>query len=354
MVERRRVINKLMMSINEHISKIEVKIHRLRLSGNYEWDDLDGIIGKLKMNDQYIPHKRMPNYRTNAFVRFRKRNLTLFLNPMKGGIPKCIIELSYPYQILLSKLRSKLPGLHVWRAEYTIDIFFENPEHVKKYFFLIYSSIYFPYQKDMTLHSHKELDDKTRDKNAWVFTKKMKLYERGPDNKVQREGYWLLNDVDRIRIEFKANYRDLYEYGLNSLKLFSKNPLFTLMLKDRFSFKRVKESVNNLPGAHYDYPVKDVKGHAGAFQNFYLYYKSKKVVKNLSQSIEDVPELLPLYYRILHKIRQREKRWQEKYAEVNKEIIAREKKSEKNGGWKAISIEEDRQEQILCKKYNIR
>ena len=253
MKKRRRLLQKLKKSILEDISKIEIKIHRFILSGPYLWSDLNRKIGKLKLNDTYSRSKRMPNYRKQAFVRFRKRSLTVFLNPTKGALPQCMIEMSYPYQILLSKLRSKLPDLKVSAAEYTIDLFFEDPEDVRKYFNLIYRYIYFPYQKELVLHSDKELDDITRDKNAWVFTKKMKLYERGPDNKIKKSGgYWLLDDVDRIRIELKAKWKDLKPYGLTSLKLFSKNPKFDLMLKDKFRFKRFKESATNLPSEYDD------------------------------------------------------------------------------------------------------
>jgi hypothetical protein len=257
-----------------------------------------------------------------------------------------VIELSYPYQVLLSDLRSKLPQLKVSRAEYTIDIFFNNPKDVKRYFQLIYRSIYFPNQKQMVLHSDNELDDAIRSKNAWVFMDKMKLYERGPDDLIKKGGYWLLDDVDRIRIELKAKWRDLYPYGLNNLKLFSKNPKFYLMLKHRFGFKRFKKSVNNISGKYECYRAKDSEGHSGAFQNQYLYLKEHKSVNNISQSIEDVPELLPLYYRILSKIQNRENKWVKKYREVNSEEISKEEKLKERTGWIAISIDEAKHEQL--------
>lgn len=333
-------------SIHDDISKIEIKIHRFRLSGQYIWSDLDGIIGKLKVNDKYRRSKRMPKYAKQAFVRFRNRNLTVFLNPISGAIPLCVIELSYPYQVLLSDLRSKLPELNVSRAEYTIDIFFNDPKDVKKYFSLIYRSIYFPNQKQIVLHSDNELDDAIRSKNAWVYTDKMKLYERGPDDLIKNGGYWLLDDVDRIRIELKAKWRDLYPYGLNHLKLFSKNPKFYLMLKHRFGFKRFKKSLHKISDEDECYYAKDSEGHSGAFQNQYLYLKEHKSVNNISRSIEDVPELLPLYYRILSKIQKREHKWEEKYRMVNNEGISKEDELKKRTGWTTISIGEAKHEQM--------
>lgn len=354
MKERRCLFKNLKKSINDDISKIKIRIHRFRLSGPYLWSDLDGKIGKLKINEVYNASERMPNYKKNAFVRFKNRNLSVFLNPKEGTLPQCIIELSYPYQKLLSNLQSELPRLKVSFAEYTIDIFFENHKNVKKYFNLIYRYIYFRNQKEMVLHSNKELDDDSRKINAWVFTDKMKLYERGPDKKINKGGYWLLNDVDRIRIELKAKWRDLNSNGLNNLELFLKNPLFTSLLKNRFKFKRFKSSVNNVPSEYDDYYVKDSKGHSGAFQNQYLYLKDRKYVKNISQSIEDVPELLPLYYRILSKIDLREKKWLQKYEEINKDRIIKEKIIKKKTKWEVISLEEAMQMQkdLIANNYS--
>lgn len=340
MKKRRRRLKKLKKSILKDIAKIKITIHRFGLSGTYIWPALDRKIGKLKLNDKYRPSERRSNYRKHAFVRFRKRNLTVFLNPIEGAFPQCVIEMSYPYQKLLSKLRSKLPDLKVSFAEYTIDIYFENPEDVRKYFALIYRYIYLPYQKEMVLHSDKKLDDITRDKNAWVYTKNMrlKLYERGPDNKT---GYWLLDDVDRIRIEFRATWGDLNRYGLTDLKLFSKNPKFYLMLKDRFRFKRFKESANNLPSEYEAYSAKDSQGHSGSFHNQFLYLKKRNAVKNISQSTEDVPELRALYARIFDKIIRREENWEKKYREVNWKEVEKAEKFKKKTGWETtISIEE--------------
>jgi len=248
--------------------------------------------------------------------------------------------MSYPYQKLLSKLRSKLPDLKVSFAEYTIDLYFENPEDVRKYFALIYRYIYFPYQKEMVLHSDKKLGDITRDKNAWVYTDKMKLYERGPKNEAEEDGSWLLANVNRIRVEFKAKWVDLNRYGLTSLKLFSKNPKFDLMLRDRFKFKRFKESANNLPSEYEAYSAKDSEGHNGAFHNQFLYLKKRKAVKNISQSTEDVPELIPLYARIFDRIIRREENWEKKYREVNWKEVEKDEKMKKKTGWETISIEE--------------
>ncbi len=344
MNKRRRILKKLKKSILKDITKIQVRIHRIGLSGKYyKWVDLEEEIGKLKLNDAYRPNERRKNYGTQAFGRFMNRKITVFLNPTEPYIPQCLIEMSYPNVKFLSKLRSKLPDLKVSFAEYTIDLFFKNSDDVKKYFALIYRYIYFPYRKEMVLQLDKKLGDKTRDKNAWVYVDedRMKLYERGPDDEIEKGGYWLLENVDRIRIEFRAEWKDLDKHDLVSLKSFSQNPQFDIMMRDKFRFKRFKKSVNNnLPTEYDEYSVKDLKGHSGAFQNEFLYLKKRKAVKNISQSIEDVPELKPLYARILYRIITREEKWEKKYRQVNRKELAKIEKVEKKTGWTMLSLEE--------------
>ena len=343
---RKRLLKNLKKSIVPSISKIMIRIHHVRLSGHYYlWSDLKDKIGKLKVDDEYCSDKRMPNYAKQAFGKFRKRKLTVFLNPIKGYLPQCIIEMSYPYEILLSKLWSKLPLLRVSFAEYTIDLFFKSPKDVKKYFKLLYRYIYFPYQKELLLHLDKKLSDKTRDINAWASTEKMKFYERGPDNKQRRERHWSVDDIDRIRIEFRAEWEDLDRKGLVSLELFSKNPKFELMLKNKFAFKRFKKTANNnLPGEYENYSAKDRKGHSGAFQNQYLYFKGLKSTSNISRATENVPGLKPLYDQIISKIKRRDKKWQKKYRKLHRSKIAESGKIREESGWKILSIEEAKYE----------
>lgn len=336
--KRIRHLEKLKTSILPSIKNIKVRIHRIRLTGHYTFRDLEEL-GNLKVNDQYRPSDRMKHFEKHAFLRFRDRKLTVILHPDVGYLPQCIIEMSYPREKLLLALNKKLAWLNVSYAEYTIDLFFNNSDDVKKYFRLLYRYVYFPYQKVFTLHSDKKLSDSTRDTNAWVFTKRMKLYERGPDKKKKINGGWLLNGVDRIRIEFKASWKDLRKHGLTSLEMFSMDPKFELMLKNKFSFKRFKKSsTNNLPSEYEKYTAKDSKGHSGSFQNQYLLAMEKGNIENMSQSIEDVYELMLLRDQIYHKIKERNKKWESRYEELYNVEIAKYRK--RHTIWRTISIAE--------------
>lgn len=299
------------------ISKIKIRIHRIRLSGPYIWNDLDKKLGKLKLNDNF-DSKRMPNYKKQTFAFFEGRRLSIFLCPINGTLPQCMIELSYPGVNFLTKLYKRLPELQVSSAEYTIDLFFDKPEDVKKYFRLLYKYIYFPYRKQFNLESDYLLRDERRYKNAWIFAGKMKMYERGLDKERQKTGYWLLDDVDRIRIEFKANWTDLNKHNLTDLSRFAEDPKFAEMLINKFYFKRFKSSKNNhLPAEYEKYKSRDRKGHNGAFHTQYLHEKKRGNIKNIAQQVENVQELMPLLAAIHSKIERRNKSWRKNYDKLN-------------------------------------
>lgn len=305
-------------SIKDDLKRIVVMVHRIRLSGRYyKWIDVEAL-GNLKVNNNPAALKRMPGYNKQVYVWFCGRKLTVYLNPTKGCMPQCIIEMSNPRPVFLSKLCSKLPELKMSVAEYTVDLYFDNQD-VRKYFELIYRYIYFQHQNELTLYSKMELADTKRWKNALVRAGKMKLYERGPDNKKKKDGrggYWLLQDVDRIRIEFRAKKQDLDKHGLALLRLFSKNPLFTRMLEQKFRFRRFKSS-SGLPTEFSVYNAMDSQLHSGAFHNQYCEIKNTGLIKNMTQVVEDVPELKPLLAKILYKVLRREERWKNKYEAIH-------------------------------------
>ncbi len=47
-----------------NIKKIEARLHKIKVSGDYSYNELNSIIGPLKKDENFIPEKRHPHYRT--------------------------------------------------------------------------------------------------------------------------------------------------------------------------------------------------------------------------------------------------------------------------------------------------
>lgn len=79
------------------IDKIETKLHRIQLSGNYSYSMIKQKIGKLKVDENYKPEERKKNYRKRAFRQMKDGTILLvYYDPVYLFGPWSLIEFSYP------------------------------------------------------------------------------------------------------------------------------------------------------------------------------------------------------------------------------------------------------------------
>ncbi len=266
----------------EAIYKIEPKLHRITLSGNYDYPKL-----KDRLGDIYIlpsPGKRHPNYRSKSSKQWEgiKGGLTIFFNPQKAYFPPCMIELTAPEKEtkkILSSIAEKLPGLKLSKIEYAIDLYVREPIRARLLFNRLWKNLCPPYQrgvdkrgqrakygKKTVIMTHRNLYKiKSRSKK---FSSYFKIYERGNDNdKNNRSHKWDFNNLNRVRIEFTAirELHDLYNKKLDTLEDLIEDPKFAQMMRNRIQFKRAKRSSKLLPQPYEGYKTPNEQGHIGSF-----------------------------------------------------------------------------------------
>ncbi|MGO9138740.1 MAG: hypothetical protein ACLP9S_02755 [Syntrophales bacterium] len=306
---RKLLLNLRKKSVLLSISKIKVRFHKIWLSGSYNWNQLEERIGKLKMGD----NSWMPKYRTLAYRQLRDRSLTIFVNPIDNFLPHCFFGTSYPTQAFLVKLNMLLPGLNISSVEYTIDMFSDFIS-VRNNFCILRRYLYFPHQNNTELYKDGEL--RSNKYNVTLEAKKMKMYERGPDDKRMGGAGWPLKDIDRLRIEFTADRNDLNRAGIRELENFIKDSKFSSIMESKFKFRRFKKTAPRLPREWEIYKARDLLGHIGSFQSEYELAKIR--YQNVGQYLEDVKELRPLYSWLLLEMAVHEDNWVERYNRLQK------------------------------------
>jgi len=307
--KRRDRILRRRKSLLKNLKEIKITLHRVHFSGDYDYYDLEEKLGPLRVIR--TGKTRRKDYSSQSTRQIGKYQLTIFTIPSNYR-PKCILEISYPKTRFIYDLYIKFPELKMTCVEYTIDLFFKNNKKIPKYFKTLRRDIWFPSQRTGYLRADEKLKSKIRQNNAFFSTKKLKFYERGPDKlqvKVKKFYVWSIEDLDRIRIEFRAYRKDLEKYGIQKLVNFKDDPKFDSVMANRFGFKKFKFGIAHLPTEFDSYAEKDKYGHTKAFHNEYLAAKGN--LKNISQYLEDVEDFQPLMEDIKNRIKIFGKRWRE-------------------------------------------
>lgn len=91
----------------------------------------------------------------------------------------------------MEKLNEAFPGLTVSFVEYTVDLFCKRYPYgesqsysIEQLYFLLRKYVYCPYQRSIRRKGEEVLEiGKKRKINSFLGVGKVKVYERGPDNK---------------------------------------------------------------------------------------------------------------------------------------------------------------------------
>ena len=320
--KRKRYFLKLKKGLINDISKIDVKIHMIQLTGDYLLGELQNVFKKLAITKPDYS-KRSNYYQTIAYLKRKRGTVTVLTLPTQGYIPQCRIDIPNPTQRLLLKLLKQCPALSVSKAEYTIDIVYPSPQHVRRYFYLLRRYIYIPHAREIYFYTH--------DNNLWkskinmtLYAGPLKIYERGKDqDKVKYEDSkrgWIYETLDRVRLEVTAKREILSKHGLGDLSEFIRSLKFEDIFMKHLLFKRFSPSARRVKRQYEHYKTKDREGHGAAF---YSEFKDAyRVYKNPAQYLRNVRQFEKFKKLLVSHIKEFEKKWSTKYSELEKDIYS--------------------------------
>ncbi len=287
--------------------KIEVKLHRLIFSGDYHYKQLVENLGNMKIEGDKDKNYRKRNYKEMAYKTWcNGKKLRIFYHRRVPFLPKCIIEISYPSKECLIRLNESLPDLNPSSIELTLDLRCSSPTAVRRLFNALLKYFYVPRVWKLKFHrGHSPQKKQTRDLNRTFYMGNLKIYERGKDKYPWGEG-WHRSELDRVRVEFKANRQVLQNNGIKSLDDLVRNFNFENIFLPRFHFKVFRRSAL-LPKENDIY----AKLHGRESFQKQLVEARKQGISNLNrkQCIVDAPGFTKLKNRIVRKIKEFDRKW---------------------------------------------
>lgn len=292
------------------ITSITPLIHRIGMSGNYNYQELKSKFGNLKIVSNFSdePYNYNNNYNRQSCCHYKKIPIKIFTEPVKPFLPDCYLSIVHHDQKLLRDLNKVLPGLKIALVEYAIDFNCKNHEEVSDLFYLFRRYCYFPYAKNTTIQGEKFQGWKEHRQFNSVYKinassknnicKYRKLYERGIDkNKILLENNqkgWLHKDVYRLRFELtlKSRGRKLKDMNLRSLSKFIKNVKFHDVFfpnsgQDEIQFMHFKKHTK-LPSEWEDYNARDREGNIESLQEEIFTARKLKINPSLFLETADL------------------------------------------------------------------
>lgn len=284
------------LDMDYEIRAIDPIIHRLGLPGDHGYRDLEERFGKLKIDDTYQPEKRMPKYKTKAYLHTQVGNLPVFLNPVEPYLPRCILEVPYPEREFLVDLSWCLPKLKVYSVEYAIDLYCCDLMEAENLLWLLKRYLYVPYKRSTKEYGEllfqvgegvgvQRISPQTggveneEDVEPPVYRSgNLKVYLRGPDE-LKRGRSWFHRHVDRVRVELTPTRSQLRRHNIRRLKDFIRAPKFKAVCENILNFKKFRDSSKRFPREWEGY-------RSGSFQEEFIQQR-KNGVKNPSQYMTD-------------------------------------------------------------------
>jgi hypothetical protein len=301
--------------------KIYSHLHLIVLSGYYNYKDLKEKLGRLKVDKEFVPGERQPNYTAKAIRNFKYGiSVDCFYNPIDPFFPFCLVEIhqrnSPPKGILkefLMKLYKDFPGLKVSGVEYGNDIHCTDSGAVEELQWLLTRHLYIPYQrsigdsekkgnKNKKIRSGKNYGRKNRVLRMGDY---FKMYERGRDPN-KWDDHWVIEDCDRVRLEHTADRRKLLNHGIDTIGDLAKNPKFFDLNKGVYHFVNFAGS-DKLPSMYDDYNSDPT--NLDCFQAEHICRRSK--TKNIKQYVRDTPEFAELLSALHNSWINYDKKWQD-------------------------------------------
>lgn len=300
--------------ILDGISEIKPKIHKMRLSCLAYYKELAECLPDFRIVDA---DHHMPGYELMGRFKLKGDRYKLYFY----GEPYCpysMFDVVEPSPASLVRLDKWMDSpVTVSSAEYAIDFICKGHQEVQRLLWLLRRTLYFPWRTgDIVSLGGPIVSVKTDgDENSLVrfwnrpnkhtgkSSNAVKLYERGEDKDIDPLGlgkpYWLMADVDRVRLEFLFSFKrhraKFQKYLLRDLSGFSLCPSMSEVLDGQFKFAAFKGG-KGLPEEWMEYTERDATGVPGCFHQERSIAKGK--VKNISQHTVDSVVMGPLMKQI--------------------------------------------------------
>jgi hypothetical protein len=307
--QRNRWIDKKLRAL-ERITEIEVLLHRHGFAGDYTYTELEERLGnKIYETADRSKNYRSDSYRKTGWVGFNNRKLRLFWSRKHPCLPLCKIEISNPGQEYLARLNEALPNLEPYLIEYTVDLYCSSWIAVRRLFEVLVRYIYVPWGRRPKCHrGHSSNNRQSSALNRTCYISRLKIYERG-DDKIPWGKGWLRKELNRVRVEFKANRQVLRDNGIQTLGDLLRNCNFEEVFMKHFEFKIFEGSII-LPTENGSYCR--VRGLESFHQELWL-ARRRGSPQNPTQYMVDDPGFEELKEQVIEAIEEFDRDWCDNY-----------------------------------------
>lgn len=292
-----------------HITKIVSKIHRIILTGNVIFNELNEKIGPLKENYRFPYSKKDKGQGYRKMYDGIKDNFKyqVFRYPLKPRMPKILIQINPPegisirnHKSFLTQLNALIPGLGLSKVEYTIDLYCKDYMLAKLLFDVLSRTLFVPWQRDPPTIYAESFSTGVKKNRTMDISEEIIVYERGDDKDKTDEG-WEEVKINRVRLEYKPLKEKLTGKDLYKLSDFLISCKFIELNKNVWQFKKFEGS-NRLPGELEFYPTD------GTYQGEHV--ANNKIKKIPKKNRVDVEELARLKDELLDAMRAYDMRWE--------------------------------------------
>lgn len=278
--------------------RINAFIHKVMFSGvlgnvqdDYKklWTVFDGLF----VDETFVPKERMPNYGKRWIKQSPEFQINIYAYPTAKR-PPFLIEIIPTELAVLDDWKKLLKSIHLWlpnlkvsTVDYAIDEHCYDFKAAEKLFRVQLKHLYIPYQRSVNFLGGDmvEFGDRTR-MNSVCRIDDCKMYERGPDHKKNGEG-WIMEDVDRVRLEFSAPRRVLVQRGISVIADLIRYPRFHEINKNIYKFMHFEGS-KKLPKLGQDYTMPDKNGNIGCFQSEHIGHRGN--IKNIGHYMKNTED----------------------------------------------------------------
>lgn len=297
--------------------KINAFIHKVVLSG--VWNDIQvdykklwTVFEALYVDNEFVPSKRMPGYKTRLIRQSPEFQKNIYMNPIENR-PPYMIEIIprehasiNEWKALFKKIHLWFPNIKISLVDYAIDEYCYDFHAAEKLFRIQLKHLFIPYQRKAFTYGGDlvQYGERTR-MNSVCRIDDVKMYERGPDHKKKGLG-WIMKDVDRVRLEYSAPRQVLVNHGISVIGDLIRHPRFYEINKGLYKFRHFKGS-KILPKLGHAYTIRDKNGNIGCFQSEVIGHRND--VKNIGHYMHDIEEFETLKSALWDAMKRFDQEW---------------------------------------------
>jgi hypothetical protein len=254
----------------------------------------------------------MPNYDKRWIKQSPEFQINIYTYP-KGRRPPFLIEIIPTEKATFNDWKELLKFIHLWfpslkvsTVDYAIDMYCYDFKAAEKLFRIQLKHLFVPYQRQAFIFGGDvvQYGNQTR-MNSVCRIDDAKIYERGPDKK--KNGLsWIMEDVDRVRLEYSASRKVLVNHGISVVGDLIRHPQFYEINKNIYKFMHFNGS-KKLPKLGQDYTMPDENGNIGCFQSEVIGHRNN--VKNIRHYMADTEDFEVLKSALWNAMRKFDLEW---------------------------------------------